>query len=132
LKASSLYNKKVALSSNNSQKGFSALGLFFMGLGLLILMSATGFFTHPKSPVTDQDTYEVSNHPTSDADGLQIINLEFRKSSLVAAPSVTTAPITITETPQPTITTTPTITPTPTTIVPVLSTTPDPTRPIFD
>lgn len=99
-----------------SQKGFSALSLFLMGLGILMIMSFTGFFIHPKSPVTETTVYNASGSRQLDGKGLHMVDVDF----VTAAPTPTSAP-------QPTSAPLPTATPTPTSsITPTPSPTPLP------
>jgi hypothetical protein len=75
------------------QKGFSALSLFFMGLGLIILMSATGFFTHPKSPVTDTTEYTATGSKNIDnVKGLHMVDLDFSTPTQMPESPITTVP----------------------------------------
>lgn len=89
--------------SSASQKGFSALSLFFMGLVLLILMNFTGFFAHPKSPITDTNIYTSSGSKQIDGKGLHMTNLDFESPTPTPTTPITPVPtrpgVTITPTP---------------------------------
>ncbi len=89
--------------SSASQKGFSALSLFFMGLVLLILMNFTGFFKHPKSPITDTNIYTSSGSKQIDGKGLHMTNLDFESPTPTPTTPITPVPtrpgVTITPTP---------------------------------
>ena len=84
------YTLSPVLFSSASQKGFSALSLFFMGLILLILMNFTGFFTHPKSPITDKNVYTATDAKKLDVkEGLHMVDLDFKPP---AAPTISGTP----------------------------------------
>lgn len=66
------------MTINSQQKGFSALGLFLLGLVLLVIMSATGFFNHPISEVTDKTLYNATGtNGLKSPDGLHMTDLNF-------------------------------------------------------
>lgn len=126
-------SKRLTLDASRFQLGFSALPMFLAGLALLGLMSFTGFFNYPKSPVDDTNQYAPSNDPHSDTTSLQLIDLKFDQPTLppteptatpTQGPTPTTGPTatpgpTSTPTPTPTSGPTPTSAPTPTpTLVP--------------
>lgn len=66
----------------NSQKGFSALGLFLLGLTLLIIMSATGIFTPPKSEIEDKKTYQAVGSKNVNGHGILMTDLNFATPTL--------------------------------------------------
>lgn len=84
--------------SHSSQKGFSAVGLFFMGLVVIVVMSATGFFTPSKSEVTDKNTYQATGSKQVDKkSNLQFVDVDFStptptQSPTIAPPEVTLPP----------------------------------------
>jgi len=100
------------LLPTKQQKGFSALSLFFMGLILLILMNFTGFFTHPKSPITDSTVYTASGSGQLDGKGLHMVDVYFETATLMPPPPTST--LQPTPLPQPIATPTPTSSITPT------------------
>ncbi len=83
-------------------KGFSALSLFFMGLILLVIMNFTGFFKHPKSPITDTNVYNASGSKQIDSTGLHMVDIDFESPT----PTPTSIPVPtlpgVTRTPTPT------------------------------
>ena len=84
------YTLSPVLFSSASQRGFSALSLFFMGLVLLVLMNFTGFFTHPKSPITDKNVYTATDAKKLDVkEGLHMVDLDFKPP---AAPTISGTP----------------------------------------
>lgn len=89
----------------SSQKGFSIALVFFLGLGLLILMNATGFFNPPTSPVTDTTQYTVSNNPKSASNSLHLIDLKF--STPTPTPKSVTTPAPTQSVPLPSVCTPP-------------------------
>lgn len=79
------------LMSTKQQKGFSALSLFFMGLVLLVIMNFTGFFKHPKSPISDTNTYTSSGSKQIDGKGLHMTDLDF--DSPTPTPTIPITPV---------------------------------------
>lgn len=74
------------------QKGFSALGLFLLGLVLLTVMGGSGFFAFPKSAIDDKNPYTATGSRKVENDkGLIMTDLDF------------TTPTPPPTTPQPTI-----------------------------
>ena len=76
--------------TTNSQKGFAALPLFLMGLVLIILMNFNGFFTHPKSLITDKTAYKASGSRQIDKKGLHMVDVEFESPTPTVVPSIPT------------------------------------------
>lgn len=115
------------------QKGYSALGIFLMGLVMLYMMNRFGFFTVPKSPTRDTGVYTVTESNQLDGKSLLITDIKLKKATPTPKPSPgptsppiptpTTGPIPTVPTPKATGTATPTpppppppptVTPTPT------------------
>ncbi len=68
----------MKFSSRNSQRGFSAVGLFIAGLAVIVLMGSTGFFTGPKSLTGEENvSYTVADQQSSNAKGLQMTKVNF-------------------------------------------------------
>ena len=62
----------------NSQRGFSALGIFIAGLAVIVLMGSTGFFQGPKSSTGEENvSYTVADQQSSNTKGLQMTKVNF-------------------------------------------------------
>lgn len=68
---------KKMYDPNCSQAGFSAIGLFLLGLAMLAVMSYAGLFNVPKSDVTDTASYHASGSKAVDGGGLKMSTVTF-------------------------------------------------------
>lgn len=68
----------MKFSSRDSQRGFSALGIFIAGLAVIVLMGSTGFFQGPKSSTGEENvSYTVADQQSSNTKGLQMTKVNF-------------------------------------------------------
>ncbi len=63
------------------QEGFSAIGLFLLGLAMLFIMGASGLFNVPESEVEDEERYQATSSEEIEGKGLQISDLKFTTPS---------------------------------------------------
>lgn len=86
--------------TTNFQEGFSAIGIFIMGLALLIIMSSLGFFVPPKSPTNDNTIYTATGANKINNDkGLHMIDLSFTTPTSPPTTPVPTIAVQATPTP---------------------------------
>lgn len=83
----------MKLSILKDNKGFSALGLFLLGLALLTLMGASGFFVFPKSTVSDKNSYTATgSRKVENNKGLIMTDLDFTTPTPQPTPQITVTP----------------------------------------
>lgn len=87
----------VHFKISSSQKGFSALPIFLVGLVVLIILSSSGFFNYEKSIVTDTTRYKAVEKDTLSKKGsLHLKTLEFEAHTVptttVPSPTIEVVP----------------------------------------